>query len=267
LIFIILQSCKEKNELKKDPIRIDFSKTENETYSEVKEEIVPKEFKVAISAIISPREGFEYYKHLIEFLEDKTGIQFKIVQRETYQEVNLMLRKNNVNLAFICSVAYVVEKRISDIEILAVPLTNGKPYYQSYIIAIKRLHELGFTEDDFFAKTTFSNGHDNSIQLVSKGLVDGATVDGLIYDYLYKYNPERISNLKIIETSEYFGIPPVVVPKNLDLTLKNKIKSTLLNMHLDTVGKEILNKLLIDKFIEGKDEDYNSIRAMENFIK
>jgi len=173
-----------------------------------------------------------------------------------------MLRNNNVNLAFVCSGAYVVEKEVSDIEIIAVPQTKGKPYYQAYIIvnknsgidsfenlkgrsfvytdplsnsgrlyALKRLNDLGYNEEAFFSTTTYSKGHDNSIQLVNKGLVDGATIDGLIFDYLKKYNPDRVSNIDIIETSDYFGIPPVVVPKNLDYSLKTKIKSTLLNMH------------------------------------
>ena len=90
LLFVL--SCNQKNELKKAPIKIDFSKTENETNKLSDIGVYPKNFKVAISAIISPREGFVYYKDLISFLEKDTNIPFKILQRKTYQEVNLMLR-------------------------------------------------------------------------------------------------------------------------------------------------------------------------------
>lgn len=299
LIFILIfQGCKEKNQLQTDPIKIDFSKGENENFNmNNKEGVYPKNFKVAISAIISPREGLVYYKDLISFLEKNTNIPFKIVQRKTYQEVNLMLRNNQVNLAFICSGAYIDEKKVSDVEIIAVPVTNGKPFYKSYIIAnkrsninsfkefkgrsfaftdplsnsgrlyaLKRLKETGYIEKNFFLKTIYSNGHDKSIQLVSKNLIDGAAVDGLIYEYLKKNNPKRVENIKIIEKSIDFGIPPIVVPANLDSKLKNKIKVSLLNMHKDSLGKIILDHLLIDKFIEGKDADYNSIREMHNFV-
>ena len=44
------------------------------------------------------------------------------------------------------------------------------------------------------------------------------------------------------------------------------MKVSLLNMHKDSLGKIILDHLLIDKFIEGKDADYNSIREMHNFV-
>ncbi len=295
-VFIILsQGCKEKDDLQKDPIKIDFTKTESDAFINDSEEVTPKEFKVAISAIISPREGLKFYKDLIIYLENKTGIPFQIIQRKTYQEVNLMLRNNSVNLAFICSGAYVAEKKISEIEIIAVPQTNGKPFYQAYIIAnksstvekfedfkgksfaftdplsntgklyaIKRLNDIGYNEKDFFSKTIYSNAHDTSIQLVSKNIVDGASVDGLIFEYLKKHNSERVNDLKIIEKSDYFGIPPIVVPSNLDSKLKSIIKSSLLSMHKDSIGKEILNQLLIDKFIEGNDSNYDGIREMQN---
>lgn len=299
LSFFILtfQGCKEKNQLEIDPIKINFSKEENENFNFKNEGAYPKNFKVAISAITSPREGLVYYKDLISFLEKDTNIPFKIVQRKTYQEVNMMLRNNEVNLAFICSGAYIDEKKVSDVEIIAVPVTNGKPFYKSYIIAnkrsninsfeefkghsfaftdplsntgrlyaLKRLKEMGYTEKDFFLKNIYSYGHDTSIQLVSKNVVDGASIDGLIYEYLKIYNPKRVENIKIIEKSIEFGIPPIVAPRNLDNKLKTKIKLSLLNMHKDSIGKIILGNLLIDKFVEGKDSNYNSIREMHNFV-
>jgi phosphate/phosphite/phosphonate ABC transporter binding protein len=295
--FFLIISCKQRNEMKEDTIEIDFSKIENRSNLNEKK-VSPKDFKVAISAITSPKEGLIFYKNLISFIEKKTNIQFTVIQRKTYQEINLMLRNNQVNLAFVCSGAYILEKEISNVEILVVPLTNGKPFYQAYIITnknlninkledfkgksfaftdplsntgrlyvISRLKEIGLNEKDFFSKTIYSNGHDTSIQLVSKNVVNGATIDGLIFEYIKKKNPKRVQNLKIIEKSADFGIPPIVVPANLDSELKLKIKTTLLNMHKDSLGKEILNNLFIDKFIEGNDSNYNSIRKMQKFVE
>lgn len=294
--FILLASCKQGNEMKKETVEIDFSKIKEKSVSN-KKDIYPKDFKVAISAITSPEEGIIYYKKLISFLEKKTDINFAIVQRETYQEINYMLRNNQVNMAFVCSGAYIVEKEKSNLEILAIPVSNGKPFYQAYIItnkdqninkfedfkgrsfaytdplsntgrlyAINRIKEIGMNEKNFFSKTIYSHAHDASIQLVSKNIVSGATIDGLIYEYIKKKTPARLQNIKIIEKSVDFGIPPIVVPANLDSEFKLKIKSTLLNMHKDSIGKKILDNLLIDKFIEGKDSIYNSIRKMQKFI-
>lgn len=297
LVIFINSSCKQNNQLSPEPIEIDFTKTEVENYNLKNPGFPSTNFKVAISAIISPREGLTYYKDLIEYLEQKTNISYSIIQRKTYQEVNLLLRTNQVNLAFVCSGAYISEKTISDIEILAVPQSNGKTTYKAYIIAnknssiekfedfkgksfaftdplsntgrlygLKRLKENGVSENDFFSRTIYSNAHDTSIQLVSKNVIDGATVDGLIFEFIKKNNPKRIENLKVIEKSEEFGIPPIVVPKNLNEGLKAKIKFTFLNIHNDSIGKKILDNLLIDKFVEGFDYNYNSIREMHKIV-
>jgi phosphate/phosphite/phosphonate ABC transporter binding protein len=292
-LILIFQGCKEKDSFNNEPIEIDFSEiVSSDSLKQTNN--VNKEFNVAISAIISPRESLIYYEDLIAFISKKIESPFKIIQRKTYQEVNEMLRKQQVDMAFVCSGAYVIEKKISNVEILVVPVSNGKPFYQAYIIAnmnstiekfedfkdktfaftdplsntgklfaIKRLNDLHTTPSSFFSKTIYTNAHDISMQLVSKNIIDGATIDGLIYNYIEKFRPERVANLKIIEKSEEFGIPPIVVPKNIDKNLKNKLKSILLNLHKDPQGKKILDKLLIDKFIEGQDANYNSIREME----
>jgi len=105
------------------------------------------------------------------------------------------------------------------------------------------------------------------MQLVAKGIVDGASVDSLIFNFIKKHNPERVKNLKIIKKSVLFGIPPVVVPRNLDTDLKKKLQNLFLNIDKDSLGKSILNKISIDKFIKGKDSDYDNIRVMYSQIK
>ena len=47
-----------------------------------------------------------------------------------------------------------------------------------------------------------------------------------------------MSNLKIIEKSEEFGIPPIVVSNKIDIDFKNKLKSILLSLHEDPDGKK-----------------------------
>lgn len=188
-----------------------------------------------------------------------------------------------------------VEKDKNNIELLVVPVSNGKPFYQAYIIVhkssqintfedlkdksftytdpmsntgklypIKRITDIGQNINTFFKSTMYSNAHDNSIQLVAKKIVDGASVDGLIFEYTKKHYPEKVKNIKVIEISEVYGIPPIVVPTSLGKATKQKLKKIFLEIHRDTVGKKILDKLMIDRFEEGKDENYNSIR--KNFI-
>lgn len=208
-----------------------------------------------------------------------------------------MLANHEVDIAFICSGAYVLNK--GNCDILAVPVCNGLPYYQAYIIVNEssginsfiglkgksfafsdplsntgklypeyRLKEMfDASSDVFFSSTIFSNAHDISIQLVSKKIVDGASVDGLIYEYLLKKSPAKVENIKIIEKSDFLGIPPVVCSKGINAGLKNNLQDILLTIHSDTAGKRILDKLLIDRFIVATDTLYNKVSFMNSIVR
>lgn len=292
----LLFSCRNERRREREIVEIDF--TEGKKLIEpVSLSDTIQSINVAVSAIISPRETFSYYNELFEYISQKINRQIIFKQRKTYQEVNDMLFKKEVDMAFICSGAYVEEKLRSNIEILAVPVCNGRPMYQAYIITNKsaeiekfedfrgksfsftdplsntgklyadmRLKQINTTAEDFFSSTMFSNGHDISMQLVSKEVVDGATIDCLIYNYKALFFPNHVKNLKIIEKSEEFGIPPIVVPKGLDENLKAELRGIFYSIHTDSTGKEILDQLLIEKFIPGEDKNYDRIRRIKQAL-
>jgi len=81
-------------------------------------------------------------------------------------------------------------------------------------------------------------------------------VDGLIFDYLAKNNPKLVENLRVIEKSEPFGMPPIVVPKGLNPKLKKQLQTVFLNLHHDPRGQQILSQLNIDRFIRGDTVNY-----------
>ena len=298
IIFLVeLISCNFRDKTSGKAIVINFSEENKSTTNSQSNDTVNK-LSVAVAAIISPRETFSYYEDLLKYVSGKIDYKLEFKQRKTYQEVNRLIENNEVDLAFICSGAYIEGKDQNTMELLVVPVCDGHPYYQAYIIvhkssaiqrftdlkgklfaftdpmsntgklfADKRLHELGYTENSFFKSTLYSYAHDVSIQLVAKQMVDGATIDGLIFDYLKTTHPERVKNVRIIEKSEYFGIPPVVVPLGLNPELKEKLRNILITMHEDASGKEILDKLLIDKFVAGNDAEYNSLRKIKQELR
>lgn len=243
---------------------------------------------VAVSTMISPLETFNQYKDLMDYISEKLGISIGFKQRKTYSEVNELLKENKLDFAFICTGAYLDIRDKIPVEILVVPVVNGRPYYQAFVIVhedskineinelkgksfaftdplsntgysymINELKKRGSTPDKFFKETVFTYAHDYSIQAVKRKIVDGATVDGLVYEYLIHFQPEKVKGIKIINKSADFGIPPFVVQKYLNPDIKNKLRKIMLTMHEDAEGKKLLNKIIIEKFIPGSDSLYN----------
>ena len=78
--------------------------------------------------------------------------------------------------------------------------------------------------------------------------------------------PKITSKTKVIQKSEPYGMPPIVVHHLMDETTKKKLRKIFLSLHSDPKGQNILNNLQIDRFIPGNDEDYTTVREMQNFL-
>lgn len=293
VFFIVINlNCEKLANIENKPvIEVDFSQTDPDTAVNLSPQNNGHPIYLAISSTISPKETYKYYKDLVKYISEKCGRPVQLKQRKTYQEILKLLEVGEIDFAFICSGTYVAAEGEVPIEIIAIPEVRGKHFYNAYIIVHKsssikkfkqlrnksfaftdplsntgylypsiRVKELGSGSEKFFKKTIYTNAHDYSIQAVARKIVDGASVNGLVFDYIKSLYPERVKEIVIIETSEPFGIPPIVVPKFLNPELKHKLRSVLLEIHTDPVGREILKKLQIDRFVPPGNTDYSSIR-------
>ena len=288
MIMIFVYSCgKDSN-----TVVIDFSKTVaverpgNPTHRR-------QSLRVAVGAMISPKETFIYYNQLLDYIGGKLGQEVQLVQRKTYSEINELLGKGEIDLAFICSGPYVKGKEKYSFELLATPQVQGSHFYKSYLIVNKDSHfnkfddlrgrvfaftdpesntgklvptywlsQIGETPESFFERIIYTYSHDNSIMAVAKALVDGATVDSLIWEFYNHKNPAFTSRTRVIKKSEPYGIPPLVASSYLSSKLKNRIRLLLLSLHQQTEGRRILSELMIDRFVTPKEEWYDSIRQI-----
>jgi phosphonate transport system substrate-binding protein len=288
---LVIFSC---NQPPREVQVIDPSQTDDrQTTQMVEQDYRP--LKVAVSAILSPRETFESYEDIFRYISEQLNMPIEFHQRRTYQEINKMLEEGQLDFAFICSGAYAELDLDQGVELFASPVSNGEINYNAYIIAhenfraekledlhratfaytdplsntgylyIKyRLMEMGMDHNTFFSSTVFTHGHDVSIQMVSKGIVEAASVSNLVFEYLREKSPERVKNVKVIEVSENFGMPPVVVTSRMENEMRKKITEIFANMHEDSKAKVFMEELLIDSFIEARNENYESIRHMRD---
>ncbi len=295
LVFTIIISISCTND-RNEKLEVDFADTV--VTMQDSSESKPKVVYIAIASMTSPKETFVYYSDLINYISDKVGHTIYIKQKKTYDEVNKLLENAEVDFAFICSGAFVDEYKKGKIKLLVAPEINQKNTYHAYIITQKdskidefedfenksfaftdplsntgrlfphkKLAEINTNEQTFFLKTVYTYGHDISIQMVNRGIIDGASVHGLIFDYLALHYPERVENINILEKSEEFGIPPVVVPVSLNSECFKKYQNVFLNLHNDSVGKSILKKLNIDKFVIVNDSIYTGVFRLKEYIE
>ena len=271
---------------------IDFSKTVPIAHPDTG---TPQEkvLRVAVAAMISPKETFIYYRELLDYIGRQSGFSVQLIQRKTYDEVNELFPKGQIDLAFICTGPFAASREKFGFEALATPQVRGQPFYQSYLIVPKDspyqtledlkgrvfaftdpdsntgamvprywLAQLGETPESFFSKTIFTYSHDNSILAVAKGLVDAAAVDGHQWEYFERFSPAYTSKTRVIFKSQPFGAPPLVASSRLPEDVKSKICNLILSLHQNPEGKRILQNLLIDRFVAPQEEWYETARAM-----
>ena len=276
-----------------DQVSLDFSKT----LPVARPQPHPEEagaLRGAVAAMISPRETFIHYRQLLAYLARKSGKDLEFVQRKTYEEINELLGKGEIDLAFICSGPYASARDRYGFVPLAVPEVQRSTSYRAYLIVnqnspFNQLQDLkgqtfAFTDPDsntgklvptfwlaelhqrpetFFKQIIYTYSHDNSILAVARGLVAGAAVDGLVWEYYQATNPVFTSKTRIIKKSEAYGIPPRRASRQLPAAERERLQQTLFAMHQDPEGRKILAELLIDRFLPLQEERYDSIRSMQ----
>lgn len=243
--------------------------------------------RLAVAAIMSPEGNVESYTPLIKYLERVTGRKIELIQRKTYGEVNKMIASGQVDLAFICTGAYMEQGERRNMSLLVTPQINGKDTYRAVIIVpafghAKEFHDLkhgvfAFTDpmsntgylypmsllkalderpDSFFKRTFFTYSHDRAVDAVAEGLADGASVDEIVYLHALKKRPQLAQKVRVIHTSQEFGMPPVVVPANTNPVVFNAFQDIFLHMHENQDGRKVLDSIGVERFVEANPLNY-----------
>lgn len=223
------------------------------------------------------------------YLEAHLKRPIVFVQRKSYQETMDMFRDDRLDAGWICSAPHISYRSLQ--RLLAVPVWKGRPIYQSYLIvpqsdtstrSIADLHGkiFGFSDplsntghnvplaqirrlhadpEKFFAKTMYTYSHRKLVEAVAVGLLDGANVDGYIYEQMQHYFPELTKQTRLVQKSADFGFPPVVARIDLPADDFKSLQQTLLNMQNDMEGRALLAMMGLDRFIAGDDRLYDGV--------
>lgn len=254
--------------------------------------------RMAVASVLTPSTSSALYAQLADYLAQRLGRPVEMVQGKTYAETNDMVKSGEVALALVCTNPYLEGREDFGMELLVAPEVKGETAYYSVLIVARdsaaqsladlrgqsfaftdpmsntgrlaplyQLAVLGQTPDSFFSRTTFTYAHDNSVRAVASGVVAGAAVDSLVFDYMQRAEPDAIAKVKVIERWGPYGISPIVVNPRLDAALKAELRSILLAMDEDSDGRAVLQGLGVDRFVVPDDSIYDSVREMRAFLR
>ena len=224
------------------------------------------------------------------YLERGLGAEVTFVQRQTYREITDLVRTAQLDAAWVCGFPYV--RNQEHMRLLAVPLYQGEPLYQAYLIVPSsdnettritdlrgrifvfsdpdsnsgfldpqvRLIRAGEDPEHFFARTFFAWSHRDVVMAVAEGLANGGSVDGYVWETLRRNQPELAAHTRVVGRSERYGFPPFVTPRSLPQADFALLQNLMTSMSNDPAGSELLAELNLDGFVPGDPGLFDGIR-------
>ena len=231
------------------------------------------------------------------YLQERLDRPVYFVQRRTYREIIDLLLEQKLEFAWICGYPYV--KNRAELQLVAVPQSDGRPVYHSYLLVPASDREtqtildlrgkvFAFSDPDsnsgflypnyalislaerpdrFFGKTFFTWAHRNTVEAIAAGLAHGGAVDSYVWETLRRYKPELTAHTRVVSRSPEFGHTPFVARRGVAPADWLALQKALVEMRGSPAGRALLARLNLDGFVPGADALYDGIARMMTAIK
>jgi phosphonate transport system substrate-binding protein len=251
--------------------------------------------KALLIGLIPERNIFkqlERYEPLARYLSKKTGVKIELKVLTRYGNIAENFLSLNLDGAFLGSFTYTLAHAQLGVEPIARPeYTDGSSTYYGMIFVRK---DSGITNAKdmqgkvfaFVDKATtaghllplayFKENNIHDYRTYLKGFYFAGTHEDVIYDVLNKkadigaakntvyslisQTDKRINEeLVILRRSPDVPQNGLAFRKDLDINVRDSIKSELLTMHNDPEGSSLLEKFGARRFVETTDDDYQAV--------
>jgi phosphonate transport system substrate-binding protein len=143
---------------------------------------------------------------------------------------------------------------------------NEPRSYSGYAVLCYHLATHGYTKG-YFGKAIESGAHLNSMQMVLSGEADTTAIDSTILDCELESNPALRSQLRVVAVLGPSPIPPWVIFGTLPDGMRHDLRSLMLEMNGDVLGRQILREGQLNRFTSISDVDYDPIRNVAQCTK
>ncbi len=234
----------------------------------------------------------ERYKPLADYLSKKIGVKIKLKVLSRYGNIIDNFVSGGMDGAFFGSFTYTLAHAKLGVQVLARPesLDGTSTYYgmifvrrdsgirtagdmegkrfafvdkattAGYLLPLEYFHRNGIRNYRTFLKEAYFTGtHEDAIYDVLNKKADIGAAKNTIYEKLTRDDARIKKELVVLEKSPDVPENGLAVRKDLDPSLKEKLKETLLGMHEDPEGMGVLKNFGARRFIETTDKDYEPV--------
>ena len=260
-------------------------------------------FRIGLTAVILADQA-AFLARWAEYLSQRLDARVSFVSRDQYQAVHDLLFNGQIDAAWTCGYPFV--RFQSQLQLLAVPLYQGQPLYQSYLIrphseagagrpggevtvrgwADMRGKVFAYSDplsnsgwlvaqgefatsgiaQNDLKRAFFAHGHRNVAEAVASRLADAGSIDGYVWETMRLQGMPGAMQTEVIWKSRPHGFPPLVTASNSGPLKIEALRRSLLGMRSDETGRGLLKSLNLDGFIAGQPSIFDSIRQLARSV-
>lgn len=247
--------------------------------------------RIGLTAVILADQA-AFLTRWSDYLGARMGVAVVFVARESYQNILDLLFTDQLDAAWICGYPYVLHQR--RLQLLATPLFNNKPFYQSYLIGQKgkrahlsdwsdlknevlaysdplsnsgwlvaqaQLHAVGLTPRDL-RRTFFAHGHRNVAEAVASSLAQAGCIDGYVWETMHLQKMTAVTQTEVLWRSDWYAFPPIVAKRNSSNPALLALGDALQHMTGDIQGASLLRALNLTGFAKPDASLFEPIKAL-----
>jgi phosphonate transport system substrate-binding protein len=254
-----------------------------------------KQDKTLIIGLLPEQNIFhqlERYDPLAKYIADKLGMKIELKILPRYGNIINNFVSENMDGAFLGSFTYALAHSKLGLEVIARPEnTEGVSTYHGLIFArkdsgirnIKNMAGKRFAFVDkattagyllplayfkkygidnyknYLKETYFAGTHEDVINDVLDRKTDIGAAKNTVFYRLAEKDKRILNDLIIFETSPEVPENGIAMRKDIDISVKTKIKDILLDMHNDPAGRKVLKDFGALKFIPTSNDDYKPV--------
>jgi phosphonate transport system substrate-binding protein len=133
--------------------------------------------------------------------------------------------------------------------------------HSGYGITRYHLVTLGET-NGFFGEVVEAGFHQEAIDMVVRGEIDGSAIDSQVLAIALRDRPELADLLRVVDALGPSTIQPVAVSRRVPADMREAIRDIIVAMAESPAGRDSLALGLIDRFVPVGPTSYDDIRMM-----